>query len=104
MSKDELIKENILLKERYEDLESREEGIRKHLSVFLESFKTNRYSHEDEVKVLSWPEIYFELGKKIESSKTFQSVEELLEAHQHIQISVNELQERVYQNENSGVK
>lgn len=37
--------------------------IRKNISGFLGSIESDFYSHQKTIKILSWPEIYFELGK-----------------------------------------
>lgn len=52
-----------VLREQLKINDERDERIRSHLSKFLGSYKRDRFSVEDEVKVLRWPEIYFELGK-----------------------------------------
>jgi len=40
-----------------------DQQIRKNISGFLGSYKKDHYSQQQEIKVLTWPEIYFELGK-----------------------------------------
>lgn len=104
MSKDELVSQLAVANKTVEELLEQDTDTRTSLSGFLGSYKTGMYDREPSIVTLDWAEIYFELGKIMERSKTFKSVEEMIEGHEHLQRSVNELQERVYQNENSGVK
>lgn len=96
MKKEQLEKEFYILDGKLEAMKEKERETREHISGFLGSFKTNPYDREPSIKVLSWEEIYFKLGKIMERSQTFKQLEKMIEGHEHLQRSVNELQERVY--------
>lgn len=61
---------NILLTDKLGNFNDREEQVRKNISLFLESFEpTDGWNGKRIVKIMEWPEIYFELGKLKESEK-----------------------------------
>lgn len=64
MTKEELIKKNGEWEGIVKEMMGSDLDKRKNVSQFLDSYKTDTYyDHTKEVKVLTWPEIYYELGK-----------------------------------------
>ena len=65
-TKEELLQLNAKLQKKIEDELASDEIKRRNISQFLGSYKTERYYNNlREVKVLSWAEIYFEIGKQM---------------------------------------
>ena len=59
-----------------------DEKIRKNISQFLGSYQPNHYYNGTrEIKVLSWAEIYYELGKKMAE---YERLENLSNIHSQI--------------------
>lgn len=82
-----------------------DEQIRTNISQFLESYKSlDRYTREQEVKVLSWAEIYFELGKL---KNDFNSMNEILALRQEtkrLYQDIEMLNKKVYPEEVREIK
>lgn len=71
MLKNQMEYELKVAQERIKLKESEDIQMREHLSKFLDSYETpDQWRDSREVKILSWEEIYFELGK----SKGYTSV------------------------------
>lgn len=70
-TKEGLINENVELVEKLQESRSTNVQARKTISSFLGSFESspNFFGQQKETKVLTWAEIYFELGKIIERNK-----------------------------------
>lgn len=64
ISKEQLIAENARLEVSLEISEEKDKSIRKDISKFLDSYESiSGFSNTRDIKILSWSEIYFELGK-----------------------------------------
>lgn len=73
-TKEELLILSAKLQKKIEDELASDEIKRKNISQFLGSFKLEYYDRTKEVKVLRWPEIYFELGKLIAHSDRLENL------------------------------
>jgi len=77
MKKEELQKQIGQLENQAKELSASDEIVRKNLSQFLGSFESKYYDHTQEVKILRWSEIYFELGKLIERKERLENLQSI---------------------------
>ena len=77
MNKEQLQKKIGELEGQNKEWGANDELIRRNLSQFLGSFQNDYYSHQKEVKILRWSEIYFELGKLMLQQKRLDYVEDV---------------------------
>lgn len=83
MNKEELIAENAQLQNQIANLTLGDNEIREELSAILGSYETESYyggRREKTLKVLSWPQIYFRLGKLKERAFKFEDLSMLRNA------------------------
>ena len=93
-TKDDLIKENEILTRENSDFKNKDAYIREKISQFLGSVEIrNRFGSREEleVKVLSWSNIYFELGKLMQKSGTFFDLTNLINSQKKNENLIDDL-------------
>ncbi len=78
MIKEELQKEIGKLTQINTQLDEKDAQVRRNISGFLGSYEKDRYYNETKnIKILSWAEIYFELGKIQSGVKAIKDLSQL---------------------------
>lgn len=86
--------------------QDKEYRMRENLSKFLGSYKKRGYGfgiEETEVKVLSWAEIFFELGKMKGDFDQMNEVFAIRNEHKRMFKDIQDLQEEVFKNKEKDI-
>lgn len=96
MKKEELLKENAQLQNKIANLTLNGREAREEISGMLGSYETESYyggRTEKKVKVLTWPQIYFRLGKLKQRVDRLEDLSYLRQSIDNLQRHYNEMQQ-----------